>query len=226
VQQNLLYVYAAPDSRIANYEANPDACYNIIRSGKIVDMVREEFGPAEEEVVRTLMQLGHARISDLVQAFGFQSTNGESTSNGHSVNGHSASEYPRGAGNVRSLRDLHTVLGRLVIAEIVDQVGPKTFRNPDDIYREIEDEINKGLPGEKSTAKAKEKMRETVDSQFQAARDESKKLKRQLNQTMPLSVKRRKLAPGAHAQASNGLGDVSEIDVSSSFLGRSCKTWH
>lgn len=176
-------------------------------------MVREEFGPAEEEVVRTLMQLGHARVSDLVQAFGFQSVgNSGTSSNGLSAaNGHGG-EYPKGAGNVRSLRDLHAVLGRLVIAEIVDQVGPKTFRNPDDIYREIEDELNKGLPGEKSTAKAKEKMRETVNAQFQGAREESKKLKRHLNQTMPLSVKRRKLGPGVHAQASNNLGDISEID--------------
>lgn len=214
VQQNLLYVYATPDSKIATYEASPDACYNIIRSGKIADMVREEFGPAEEEVVRTLMQLGHARVSDLVQAFGFQSAENDThNGNGIPVNGHQ-SEYPKGAGNVRSLHDLHTVLGRLVIAEIVDQVGPKTFRNPDDVFREIEDEITKGLPGEKSTAKAKEKMRETVNIQYQAARDESKKLKRQLNQTMPLSVKRRKLGHAVATKAADSLGGVSEIDVS------------
>lgn len=213
VQQNLLFVYAAAESRIASYEANPDACYNLARSGKIIEMVGEEFGPAEEEVLRTLVQLGHARVSDLVQAFGFQAANGDDASNGHLVNGDS-NTHSKGAGNIHSLRELYAVLGRLVIAEIIDQVGPKTLRNPDDVFREIEDEITKTLPGEKSTAKQKEKMRDAVVAQFQAAREESKKLKRQLSQTMPLSVKRRKLSNGVHSNGSAALRDVAPIDVS------------
>ena len=43
-QQNLLFVYAAAGA--ASYEANPDACYNLARSGKIVEMVGEEIGRA------------------------------------------------------------------------------------------------------------------------------------------------------------------------------------
>lgn len=212
VQQNLLYVYSASESRFASYEANADACYNLSRFGKIVEMVGAEFGPAEEEVLRTLMQLGHARVSDLVQAFGFHTANGTSASNGHAANGES-NTHARGAGNVHSLPELYAVLGRLVIAEIIDQVGPKTFRNPNDVLREIEDDVMKSLPGEKPTAKQKEKLKESVIAKYQVAQDESKKLKRQLVQTMPMTVKRRRLANGAHSNGSAALGDVAPIDV-------------
>ncbi|CRK44558.1 hypothetical protein BN1723_019488, partial [Verticillium longisporum] len=32
VQQNLLYHHAIAGSSVASYEANPDACYNLVRS--------------------------------------------------------------------------------------------------------------------------------------------------------------------------------------------------
>ncbi|KAM0276933.1 hypothetical protein ACHAQH_006264 [Verticillium albo-atrum] len=209
VQQNLLYHYATTGSSIASYEANPDACYNLIRSGKIIDMVGMEYGLAEQEVFQTLMQLGHARVSDLIQAFGFHcdqnGTNGDHASGGRRRTGGT------GSAHVRSLQDLHTTLGRLVIAELVDQVGPKTFRNMEDVYREIEEEALRGEPGEKLTAKHKEAQQATIISRCVAAREESKKLKRQLVQTMPFIAKRRKLTNGVHSNGSVGTGRDQEL---------------
>ncbi|KAM0322956.1 hypothetical protein ACHAQA_009055 [Verticillium albo-atrum] len=198
---------------MASYEANPDACYNLIRSGKIIDMVGMEYGLAEQEVFQTLMQLGHARVSDLVQAFGFQpQQNGSNGSNGnYSSNGRRRAE-PGGSAHVRSLQDLHTTLGRLVIAEVIDQVGPKTFRNMEDVYREIEEEALRGEPGEKLTAKHKEAQQETIISRCVAAREESKKLKRQLMQTMPFVAKRRKLSNALHSNGSVGAGNEQELE--------------
>ncbi|KAF3359455.1 hypothetical protein VDGD_04053 [Verticillium dahliae] len=200
VQQNLLYHHAIAGSSVASYEANPDACYNLVRSGKIIDMVGTEYGLAEQEVFQTIMQLGHARVSDLVQAFGFHpDQNG--ANGGHSSDGRRRAGAT-GSAHVQTLQDLHTTLGRLIIAELIDQVGPKTFRNIEDVYREIEEDALRGEPGEKLTAKHKEAQQETIISRCVAAREESKKLKRQLMQTMPFIAKRRKLTNGVHSNGS------------------------
>lgn len=203
VQQGLAYTTPDSENKRAMYEANPDGCYNIMRAGKIVEMVGTEYGPAEQEVVQTIMQLGHAKVSDLAQAFA--SRDGAAT-NGKLTNGHTN-------GNARHPSfDLHAILNRLVVDEIVDQVGPKTFRNPEDIYREIEEEVTKTNPGEKTTARNKELMQTEVAKRLREAREESKKLKRQLGRGVMFSTKRRKLANGA-GKKSEWDDDVPELEV-------------
>ncbi|KAF6821469.1 RNA polymerase iii subunit rpc82 [Colletotrichum musicola] len=195
VQQCLVYTQLDSENNHAVYEANPDGCYNLIRAGKIVEMVGMEYGPAEQEVVQTIMQLGHAKVSDLAQAF---ATRDGASTNGNLTNGHTNGKARQ------SSFDLHGILNRLVVDEIVDQVGPKTFRNPEDVYREIEEEVTKTSPGEKLTARNRELMQTEVAKRLREARDESKKLKRQLGRGAVFSAKRRKLA--------NGVGKKSEWD--------------
>lgn len=211
LQQNLLFYESSSVSSIAGYEANPDACYGLVRSGRIVDMIGNEYGTAEQEVFQTLLQLGHARISDLVQAFGFSDhENDNITSNGHSSN----EEDPfMKAGHIGSRQEFHAILARLVMAEVIDQVGPKTFRDPEDVYREIEQDVTKVVPGEKAVNNKTEQQRKIV-TQFVAARDEGKKLKRQLDQTVPFAGKRRRLTDGGSAHGSLETHGFPGLDVS------------
>ncbi|KAJ0297218.1 hypothetical protein COL5a_011708 [Colletotrichum fioriniae] len=215
VQQSLIYHESDSNNKIGTYEANPDGCYNIIRAGKIIEMVGIEFGPAEQEIVQTIMQLGHARVSDLLQAFeGRNGTglNGDHATNGH-VNGNGSKAKVNGHRPSHAAQELHAVLNRLIVAEIVDQVGPKTFRNPEDVYREIEEEVTKTAPGERATARNKELMQTEVSKRLREARDESKKLKRQVGRGNMFSTKRRKLANGKGArETADWDEDVPEID--------------
>ncbi|KAK1986006.1 RNA polymerase III subunit RPC82 [Colletotrichum cereale] len=215
VQQNLVYHQADSKNTIATYEANPNGCYSLIRAGKIIEMVGIEYGGAEQEVVQTIMQLGHARVSDLLQAFESRDglgINGDHASNGH-VNGHGSKPRTNGNTLAHSSHELHAILSRLIAAEIVDQVGPKTFRNPEDVYREIEEEVTKTAPGERTTARNKELMQQEVAKRLREARDESKKLKRQVGRGGMLPTKRRKLANGnGQRQYSDWDDDVPELD--------------
>ncbi|ROT43369.1 RNA polymerase III subunit RPC82 [Sodiomyces alkalinus F11] len=208
IQQNLLYHYSSRESPVTNYEANPDACYNLLRSGKVVEMVGNEYGPAEQEVVKTLLQLGHARVSDLVQAFGY-SEGGENGTNGYHVNG-GGRPGASPSRHVQSAEELYIVLCRLIIGGVIDQVGPKTFRSPDDMLREIQDDTMKTATGEKTSAKAKAALQQVAMARFRTACDESQKLKRQLEHTVPFTAKRRRMANGTHSNGSLGGKRYSE----------------
>ncbi|KAH8177942.1 RNA polymerase III subunit RPC82 domain-containing protein [Sarocladium implicatum] len=187
VQQNLLFHHTDADNGATHYEANPDACYNLVRSGKILDVIETNYGAPEREVVQILMLLGHARIADLVHAF---SSRGGTKTNG--VNGSHVDE-PEG---VASPMHLHKTLARLVQAEIVEPVRPESFRKPADIYQEIIDEVTKAAPGEKSTKK-KDQQSQEIEEQYRQYQERAKMLKRQLDQDHGPTGKRRKLENGA-----------------------------
>ncbi|KAM5377396.1 hypothetical protein ACJZ2D_005077 [Fusarium nematophilum] len=190
IQQNLLFHHTDLDTDVTSYQANPDACYNLVRSGKILDIVENQYGTAERELVQTLMLLGHARIADLSQAFGSRAPR---------VNGHTKGDHDSRNGLIESESHLNAVLVRLIRSEIIETVRPESFRNPRDMRREIEDEVTKTRPGEK--AKSKTEAQQQIIERFRIFRDQPKILKRQLDQSGDFVPKRRKLANGT---AQNG----------------------
>ncbi|KAF4447950.1 DNA-directed RNA polymerase III subunit RPC3 [Fusarium austroafricanum] len=178
---------------VTSYQANADACYNLVRSGKILNVIENQYGIAERELAQTLMQLGHARIADLSQAFG---------SRAPKINGHANGDHDSHDGLIESENHLNSVLVRLIRAEIVETVRPESFRNPKDAYREIEDDVTKPRPGEKVTKGKVEAQREVIE-RSRNYRDQSKTLKRQLDMSGGPKPKRRRLANGA---SQNGHG--------------------
>ncbi|EXM30344.1 hypothetical protein V3481_000642 [Fusarium oxysporum f. sp. vasinfectum] len=187
IQQNLLYHHTDANTDITYYQADADACYNLVRSGKILNVIENQYGIAERELAQTLMQLGHARIADLSQAFG---------SRAPKLNGHTNGEHKTHDGLIESESHLNSVLVRLIRAEIVETVRPESFQNPRDVYREIEDEVTKPRPGEKVTKGKIEAQREVIE-RSRTYRDQSKTLKRQLDMSGGPKPKRRKLVNGA-----------------------------
>ncbi|KAF5027550.1 hypothetical protein F66182_292 [Fusarium sp. NRRL 66182] len=195
VQQTLLYHHTDPNTDVTSYQPNADACYNLVRSGKILDMIEKQYGTAERELTQTLMLLGHARIADLSQAFG---------SRAPKINGHTNGDHVSHDGLIESENHLNSVLVRLVRSEIIETVRPESFRNPKDMYREIEDDVAKPRPGEKVTKGKLEAQREIIE-RSRAFRDQPKLLKRQLDQSGGPLSKRRKLANGtSHNGHANG----------------------
>jgi DNA-directed RNA polymerase III subunit RPC3 len=193
IQQNLLYHHTDPDTNVTSYQANADACYNLIRSGKILDVIETQYGTAERELTQTLIQLGHARIADLSQAFG---------SRAPKINGHTNGDHDSHDGLIESEGHLNSVLVRLIRSEIIETVRPESLRNPQDAYREIEDDVTKPRPGEKVSKGKSEAQREIID-RTRTYRDQSKTLKRQLDMSGGPKPKKRKLTNGA---SQNGHG--------------------
>lgn len=201
IQHNLLFHHTDAHSSIASYEANPDACYNLARTGKILEVVDSQYGTAERELVQTLIQLGYARVADLTHAF---------SSRAPKTNGHANGSHEPGAGLIESEDHLNVVLTRLIQAEILETVRPDSFRNPAEVYREIEADVTKTAPGEKATKSKGEQQQQIVD-RFRSFRDQGKMLKRQLDHTNGPVTKKRKLQNGSsHVDA---FDDVAQLNV-------------
>lgn len=194
-RQNLLYTRTDPDSKVTVYDANPDACYSLARSGKLLEAIQTQFGEAERELVQTLLQLGHCRIHDLTQAFASRTAH---------TNGKANGSQGQHGGPISSGDGLLVVLGRLIQADIIETVRPESFRNPVDVFHEIKQDVTKTAPGEKST-KSKSEQQKQILGRWRAFRDQGKAIKRQLDQNRGSSVKRRKLSNG---RATNG--DIEE----------------
>ncbi|KAH7321026.1 RNA polymerase III Rpc82, C-terminal [Stachybotrys elegans] len=196
IQQNLIYHHTDPDSRTTTYEPNADACYSLVRSGKILEAIESQYGTSERDLVQTLLHLGHAKIHDLVQAFESRNPG----ANGH-TNGSSNS-----SGLIQSTDHLAAVLARLIQAEIVETVRPDSFRNPTDVYHEIERDVTKTGPGEKAN-KNKDEIKRQIVERMRQFRDQKTILKRQLDVGRG-PAKRRKLENG-HRE--NGFHDEEDV---------------
>ncbi|EQL00504.1 DNA-directed RNA polymerase III subunit rpc3 [Ophiocordyceps sinensis CO18] len=194
IQQNLLFYSTDSDTSATSYEANIDACYNLVRSGKILEVVESQHGRAGRDLVQTLLLLGCARVADLTHAFGSRAPNSNPNSNGHANGTHQS-----GSGLIESEDHLHMVLTRLIQDEVVETVRPDSLRNPAEVYREIEAEVTKTAPGEKASRNKIEQHMHIVE-RYQAFRDQSRTLKRQLDKANGPVAKRMKLQNGnAHA---------------------------
>lgn len=205
IQQNILYHHSGRDSSATTYEANHDACYNLLRTGKILQVIESQYGNAERDLVQTLLLLGHAKISDLTQAF-------ESRNPKPKVNGHTNGSHVSPTGLIQSENHLMTVLAHLVQDEIIETVLPESLRNPLDVYHEIVADVTHTGPGEKSTKNKVEQLRQ-VHENFRIFLDHKRLLKRQLDQAEAAQPgKRRKLQNGNH-NGTNGMDDAPELDV-------------
>ncbi|OAX80479.1 DNA-directed RNA polymerase III subunit rpc3 [Emergomyces africanus] len=63
IQQHLIYHYTSLDDGITYYEASWRTAYNLVRSGRILQLVEEKLGDYAAKVLSTILYLGHVRIS-------------------------------------------------------------------------------------------------------------------------------------------------------------------
>jgi DNA-directed RNA polymerase III subunit RPC3 len=225
IQHNLLYYHLEPGSELAFYEANIDHAYNLIRTGKILEMVDTSFGAPAKDVVQNLLLSGQTRISDLIAAYqGKMDQVNKATAHaasddpfGPETNGVNGDSSPKKPGlPVKSTAQLNSVICRLVEAQLIDVVHTKTFESPQDILKTVEKEvIDKHFRGGVKGTKAKAELESLVAEGLRKVRDESKSLKRKLEQNGAAS-KRRKLFAGA-GTANGGLDEEVDplLDVSS-----------
>lgn len=143
-------------------------------------------------MVQTLLQLGHAKIHDLSQAF--SARNPFANGGDHGANGASN-------GLIASEDELLIGLGNLIQAGFVETIRPDSFRNPVDVFHEIRNEATKSTPGDRVT-KTKPEQQDQVLNNWRKYREQNKTVKRQLDQSRGSAPKKRKLANG---EASNGV---------------------
>jgi DNA-directed RNA polymerase III subunit RPC3 len=220
VQQGLVYYNADDAMRGTFYEANPDAAYGLVRSGKILEAVESRYGASAKDVVESLFLLGHTKVSDLEKVY-------ESRIHDH-ANGNGESN-----GNTReeklvmiSTGQLHAILTRLLEAAIIQPVVGSMLCSPTDTYEKIEYQILKeSFGGSTKGAKQKEELKVKVRDKLQALRSERqnwqmKGKKRPLNGSLSNGVngvsKRRRLSnSGASVNGNHDYeDDGARVDVS------------
>ncbi|KAM7199594.1 RNA polymerase III subunit RPC82 domain containing protein [Rhypophila sp. PSN 637] len=226
-QHNLLHYKVDPESiHTTMYEANPENAYNLIRVGKILEMVDSTFGAAAKDVMRSLLLSGFTRISDLVAAYQEQIDEaGKATktepddddpfAEPEGVNGDAQAAKKPGL-VIKSTAQLNSVICRLVEAELIEVMHDKIFLTHHDLFKGAETKVMKeffptGIKGNK----AKVELQERIADELREDRSKSKSLKRKLEQS-GAAAKRRKLFTegglnGAPEEETDPLLDAKQV---------------
>ena len=235
-QHNLLFWRSDEWTKVPIYEANIARAYNLVRTGKILEMVESSMGPPAKDVMQNLFILGQTRLGDLVDAYqgnidsvanaagaadvfadeeeAKPETNGGDgpVPNGtNGTNGESSHPKRRDDLVIKSTAHLNSVICNLVKADLVEVLHRRTFQSPEDTYKEICDEVEKkhfplGVKG----GKGKQEYEDRVAEYLRKVRGDSKTLKRRLEQNGTGSAKRRKLFNG---HGTNGAHEEESHDM-------------
>lgn len=205
IQQNLIYHNTELDSGVTYYEANEDAAYFLLRSGRILQIIETRYGKEAKDVVQNLLLLGHAKVGDLVDAYQSKTkvTNGQTNGTTNGVNGTEGSDK----------FNLDGILKRLLDDGFVEPLVKSMFKSPADTYLETERDITRSAgaaatAGASKAGKTADLLKHDVERTVETARRQRSwkegNLKRYEKNIVPASEKRRKLANGRAAAAGPG----------------------
>lgn len=225
LQNNLLYFQV--ESGHAIYTANAIAAYNLIRTGKVLDMMSATYGEAEKEVAQNLLSMGYAKVENLREAYMAKFKQAErlaaavngtinGRSNHHETENGDEEHENRTRSPVRSLEHLDEVLCRLVQGGLVSSVVETSFRSWEDTKKAVEEDVtNKFFRQGVRGTKGKEDFAIKMSRELREVRDQPiTNLKRKLQEKLQVN-KRRKLSEWNSVNASfDDDGSDLIIDVS------------
>ncbi|KAI9647526.1 RNA polymerase III subunit C82 [Ciborinia camelliae] len=210
VRQNLVY-HNSEGGGDTNYEANIDAAYALVRSGKILEIVGERFGSVASDIMEQLVLLGHAKISDIIAELD-KSHEAQINGNGNGINGatngNGTHSYP--------LAQLNHTLIQLLEEGFIQPVGQNMFRSPTDSYNAVEKALlQDSYGGATRGTKQKDELRMRIRGRLQELRAEIPNWKpvgynrQSTNGHMNgIASKRRRLSH--NGSATNGYGFVDD----------------
>ncbi|KAI1493034.1 RNA polymerase III subunit RPC82 [Biscogniauxia mediterranea] len=222
VQQNLVFTFTDQDSAVTHYEANVDGAYNLIRIGKILDMIDTKFGRPAKLLVHDVLLLGHAEIAEVVRRYKGEGTgqkkpghddslsddrqhvNGDADLHHNHVNGNGELSPFTDDAEPDPAEEAYNVLAQLIGLGFLESVSTMTYQSPQDFKSTVEQDVLKDFPngvrGSKQASEYDARLRERM----REIRAERTSLKRELEMKIEFepSAKRRKLTNGG---ASNGL---------------------
>ncbi|QSZ34520.1 hypothetical protein DSL72_006114 [Monilinia vaccinii-corymbosi] len=167
VRQNLVY-HNSEERGDTTYEANIDAAYALVRSGKILEIVGEQFGSVATDIMEQLVLLGHAKVSNIVAELNKShevQTNGNGNAINGATNGNGIHSYSSGQLN-------HTLI-QLLEEGFIQPVGQNMFRSPTDSYNAVEKALlQDSYGGATRGTKQKDELRSRIRVRLQELRAE------------------------------------------------------
>jgi DNA-directed RNA polymerase III subunit RPC3 len=216
--QHSLVFYLVEESRLAVYEANADAAYSLVRSGKILEMVEARYGLAAKDVVQSLLALGHTRVADLVSAYEAQIRSREKAkhiSGEDSFVDEMMQSIPSDdLSHIKSASHLDAVLCQLLEGDIIQVVTRNSFISPSDQHEMVIGNVKKHFTQEPKGTKQKKDYEDQITDGLRTLRDEPLTMKRSLvGATFTARAKLRKLANGDKVNGSHD-AHYDALDVS------------
>jgi DNA-directed RNA polymerase III subunit RPC3 len=182
IQQNLIYHCNDQLDDRTYYEANHDAAYALVRTGKIVELVTSRFGVLAREIMQNILLLGHAKVSDIADAIRTPNKpHTNSDTKGHtgtnSVNGiNGINGKPKAL--VPAVGQLDHILAQLLQSGFIEPVTEQMFRSPTDAYNIVEKKLlHDNYAGQTKGTRQKEELKEKVRGQLKSLRDEGRSWK-------------------------------------------------
>ncbi|KAK2800763.1 RNA polymerase III subunit C82 [Onygenales sp. PD_10] len=177
IQQHLIYHHTSLDDGITYYEASWRTAYNLIRSGRILQLVEEKLGDYPAKVLSTILYLGHVKISYLETLPELQPKAQKKTKKAADTNGlngehhdeiNSVDEEDEGEGLENGTTDadlppsqLHPTLRSLAAYGYIMRVRDAHFQSPSDLI----DDAEKAIKSRSDIRSLKgKKLQEAVDA--------------------------------------------------------------
>jgi DNA-directed RNA polymerase III subunit RPC3 len=178
IQHHLIYHFTSLEDGNTYYEANPQAAYYLVRSGKILQLVEDRLGEYAARVMEAILYLGHASVKELegrpelrsrkpVAADGIQHDEEEPQENGMD-----AEEEPAITNGDHGMEDkpapFHATLKALASHGYILRVRDAHFQSPADNLLEAQRAVGarsdiKALKGKKQEEAIREKAQELVE---------------------------------------------------------------
>lgn len=169
LEEQLIFHHTSEDGAPTFYSVNWRNAYNLARHTNIIRLVTHRYGDGAGQIVKNILQLGHARVGDLAEAYqldcGSKRDSGVDTTADHvtedgMMNGIAK---PVGSGpsldhHITSVSDFHLTLRTLLRSGILVKVGTRAFVPPPDLQEQIEEAvISERFPDRKVTGPKKAK---------------------------------------------------------------------
>ncbi|EME86548.1 uncharacterized protein MYCFIDRAFT_43158, partial [Pseudocercospora fijiensis CIRAD86] len=166
IQQHLL-LHNTTEEGLTFYHVDWRNAYYTLRSNSIISLTRDRYGESAAKIVTSLIQLGHARVGDLAQAFDFTSTtkrdsavdscnehvNCEALVNGAHAHAHTGHD----SGKITTLGHFHATLRTLLKAGLLKKISKRSYLPAADLEAEIEElVIQDQFPDRKITGPKKQ----------------------------------------------------------------------
>ncbi|KXT04750.1 hypothetical protein AC578_9700 [Pseudocercospora eumusae] len=161
IQQHIL-LHNTTEEGLTFYHVDWRNAYYLVRSNSIISLTRDRYGESAARIVTSLIQLGHARVGDLAQAFDFTPTS-KRDSGVDSCNEHVNCDtlvnptYTHDSRKINTLGHFHTALRTLLKAGFLKKITKRSYLPAADLEAEIEElVIQDQFPDRKITGPKKQ----------------------------------------------------------------------
>jgi len=149
MEEQLILHYAAEDDAPTYYSVNWRSAYHLARHTNIVELVNARYGEQAGIMIGNILQLGHARVGDLADAYDLSpgskrdsgiDTNGNHTMANGMVNGASKASAANSL-HVTTANEFHGTLRTLLRSGVLVKVGMRAYVPPSDLQEQMEEVV-------------------------------------------------------------------------------------